>query len=75
MSEENKPSNQPEEGTIEINNGRLILRVNLLQPKGKFLAKGLLMEAINVIDSFVMEAMMKKHRSGIIKPGIVNGSN
>ena len=71
---DNTPPNDSSEGTIEIMNGRLIVRVNLCQPKGKFLAKGLLMEALNVVDQFVLEAAMKKKMNGIIKPSILNGN-
>lgn len=61
------------EGSIEITNGVLILRVNLLQEKGKFLAKGLLAEGFNVVDQFAMEMAMKKARNmnAIIKPSVI----
>jgi len=62
-------------GTIEINNGRLIPRVNLMQKSGKFLAKGLLMEAMSVVDHFDMEMKMKKMQNSIIKPSIIPPTN
>lgn len=70
---DNTPKDKENEGSIEITNGVLTLRVNLLQPKGKFLAKGLLAEGFNVVDQFGAEMAMKKARQmhGIIKPSVI----
>lgn len=73
MDNTSKDSAKNNEGSIEITNGVLILRVNLLQEKGKFLAKGLLAEGFNVVDQFGMEMAMKKAQSmnAIIKPSVI----
>lgn len=61
-------------GSIEINDsGVLILKVDLMQDKGRFLAKGLLMEAMNVIDKFNFDMAMNKAKTAIIKPSIIDG--
>lgn len=69
MAEEEKSK-----GKISIENGELIVRVSLTQEHAKILAKGLLIDAINVVDEFFFTLKMKKaqrdHASGILTPGI-----
>lgn len=67
MSDEEK---QPQ-GSVEINNGVLIVKCSLIQSKGKYLAKGLLIDAINAVDTFFFIAEQKRKQNEIIKPGII----